>query len=30
LKKRAGIILGGEDKDIDEVVRLLHEESKVI
>ena len=30
LKKRAGVILGGEDKDIDEVVRLLHEESKVI
>ena len=30
LKKRAGIVLGGEDKDIDEVVRLLHEESKVI
>jgi electron transfer flavoprotein beta subunit len=30
VKQRAGIILGNEDKDIDELVRLLHEEAKVI
>jgi len=30
VKQRAGIILGNEDKDIDELVRLLHEDAKVI
>jgi len=29
-KKRAGILLGDTDNDINELVRLLHEESKVI
>jgi electron transfer flavoprotein beta subunit len=30
VKQRAGVILGGEDTDIDELVRLLHEDAKVI
>lgn len=30
VKQRAGIILGNEDKDVDELVRLLHEDAKVI
>lgn len=29
-KQRANVILGAEDKDIDELVRLLHEEAKII
>lgn len=29
-KQRANLILGAEDKDIDELVRLLHEEAKII
>ena len=29
-KKRAGILLGDTDNDINELIRLLHEESKVI
>lgn len=30
LKQRKNMILGSEDKDIDELVRLLHEEAKII
>lgn len=30
LKQRKNKILGSEDKDIDEIVRLLHEEAKII
>ncbi len=30
VKQRAGVILGGEDTDVDELVRLLHEDAKVI
>jgi len=29
-KQRAGVMLGGEDADVDELVRLLHEDAKVI
>lgn len=29
-KQRANVILGADDKDIDELVRLLHEEAKII
>jgi electron transfer flavoprotein beta subunit len=29
-KQRAGVILGAEDNDLNQLVKLLHEEAKVI
>jgi electron transfer flavoprotein beta subunit len=29
-KQRAGVVIGGEEADVNELVRLLHEDAKVI